>query len=86
MFPLTGKQIESYNTRKFCMPGKRIFMTMIMIMIVMITTLMPEISWDTTRLMMLMITKTMIMGDDNDDEFDVRKFHGNATGLSDAYN
>lgn len=68
------------------MPGKRIFMTMIMIMIVMITTLMPEISWDTTRLMMLMITKTMIMGDDNDDEFDVRKFHGNAAGLSDAYN
>ena len=47
---------------------------------------MPEISWDTTRLMMLMITKTMMMGDDNDDEFDVRKFHGNAAGLSDAYN
>lgn len=61
-------------------------MTMIMIMIVMMTTLMSEISWDTTRLMMLMITKTMIMGDDHDDEFDVRKFHGDAAGLSDDYN
>lgn len=52
----------------------------------MMTTLMSEISWDTTRLMMLMITKTMIMGDDHDDEFDVRKFHGDAAGLSDDYN
>ena len=35
-------------------------------------------------LIMLMITKTMMMGDDYDYEFDVRKFHGNAAGLSDV--